>query len=138
PDVARRIAGDALAVGGGRLELAAFDRDLGDAPGFHLIQELRILHRRLRRLAGIELVEHGHQHQPDDEPDDQVLKHVVQRLTPVFGECCPASILRGFLETISVSRDSPRAACGLRTLTLPKSCFNRWRTSSNASPWKAF
>src|SRR5262249_51305575 len=73
-----------LAVDGLRLELAALDRDLGDAARLHLFQELRVLHRRLRGLAGIELVEHGHQYQPDDEPDDQVLEHVVQGLTPVF------------------------------------------------------
>src|SRR2546427_411565 len=82
PDVARRVAGDALAFGGLRLELPPLDRHLRDAPGLHLFQELRIFHRRLRRLAGIELIEHGHQHQPDDEPDDQVLKHVVQVLAP--------------------------------------------------------
>src|SRR5881397_1802173 len=82
PDVARRVAGDALAFGGLGLELPPLDRHLRDAPGLHLFQELRILHRRLRRLAGIELIEHGHQHQPDDEPDDQVLKHVVQVLAP--------------------------------------------------------
>src|SRR6185503_307539 len=78
PDVAGRVARDALAFAGGRLELAAFDRDLGDAARLHFLEKLRVLHRRLRRLAGVELVEHGHQHQPDDEPDDQVLEHVVQ------------------------------------------------------------
>jgi hypothetical protein len=85
PDVAGRVAGHALALDGRRLELAPFDGDLGDAARLHLVEELRVLQRRLRRLAGVELVEHGHQDQADYQPDDQVFKHVVQGLAPVLG-----------------------------------------------------
>jgi hypothetical protein len=41
--------------------------------------ELRVVHRRRRRLAGVELVEHRHQHEADDKPDDKVLEKVIQR-----------------------------------------------------------
>src|SRR5690606_11788062 len=137
PDVARRVARDALAVGGGRLELAAFDGDLGDAAGLHLLEELRVLHRRLDGLARVELVEHGHQNQPDDEPDDQVLEHVIQRLNSLRGERACYAVFAEHKRpraTRYVSLDSPRDAPGLTTLTLRKASLSRFIRSSNASP----
>src|SRR6266568_23506 len=87
PDVARRVAGDALAVVGGRLQHPALDQHLGDSPGLHLLDELRILHRRLGDLARIELVEHRHQHQADDQPDHHVLEKIIQRLSFALNDC---------------------------------------------------
>ncbi len=87
PDVARRVAGDALAVVGGRLQHPALDQHLGDSPGLHFLDELRILHRRLGHLARIELVEHRHQHQADDQPDHHVLEKIIQRLSFALNDC---------------------------------------------------
>jgi hypothetical protein len=39
-----------------------------------LVEELRVLHRGLRRLTGIELVEDGHQDDADHHPDCKVFE----------------------------------------------------------------
>jgi hypothetical protein len=55
-------------------ERAALDHHLGDAPGLHLVEELGVLERVLRHLAGIELVEDRHQHDADHQPDGEILE----------------------------------------------------------------
>src|SRR5712691_9508686 len=70
PDVPGRVAVDGLPVGGLGLEVAPFDHHLGDATGLDLLHELRIVHHGLDLLARVELVEHRHQDEPDDEPND--------------------------------------------------------------------
>jgi hypothetical protein len=47
---------------------------------FHFLEELRIveLRRRGLLLAAVELVENGHQHQGDDQPDCNTFEHVIQ------------------------------------------------------------
>ena len=52
PDVAGRIAGDTFAVGRRGLQGAALDHHLGDVPRLHLVEELRIVQRRLGAAAG--------------------------------------------------------------------------------------
>ncbi len=76
PKVARRIGSNALAVSGSRLQGAAFDSHLLDVARFHFIEKLRIIQLRLRRrlLARIELIEHSHQHQCDNQPDSDTFK----------------------------------------------------------------
>ncbi len=76
PDVAGRKRGDALAIGGDRLQGAAFNGYLVNMTLPDFIEELRIIQLYLRGLllARIELVEYGHQHQSDDQPDSDTLE----------------------------------------------------------------
>ena len=69
PDVRRRIGREFLAALLNALYRAAFDHDPLDAPLLHLVEKLGILHRLLRRFLRADLIEHGHQHQRDDQPD---------------------------------------------------------------------
>src|SRR6266581_1557240 len=90
PDIAGRIAVDRFSVGGLRLEVAPFDHHLGDAPGLDLLHELRIVHHGLSLLARVELVEHRHQDESDDEPDHEVLEEVIQLASfSATSACCP-------------------------------------------------
>jgi len=75
PDVVqpRRIDEDLLVVLGGGADRATLDLDLADLPLAGCIHELRVLHgRRARVVTSAELVEHRHQDQADDQPDDEV------------------------------------------------------------------
>src|SRR5206468_269760 len=74
PDVAGRVAVHRFAVDRLRLEVAPFDHDFRDAPGLDLLHELRVVDHRLGLLARVELVEYGHQDEPDDQPNHQILE----------------------------------------------------------------
>ena len=78
PQIGRRIGSNLAPVTRLRLEHATFNHDLGDGAARDFVHELRIFHGRLRRLAGIELVEHGHQDETNDQPDRHILEHVIQ------------------------------------------------------------
>jgi len=78
PEVGRRVGSEFFAFGGGGLEHPAFDHYLGNMPLLHLFDELGIINGVLGRLAVVELVEDGHEHQTDHQPDSQVFQHIVQ------------------------------------------------------------
>ncbi len=77
PGIARRVAGETLAVAAFALQHVAFDHHLGDLLLAHLLDELRVGHLRLDRALRAELVEHRHQDDGYDQPDDDILRHVV-------------------------------------------------------------
>jgi hypothetical protein len=81
PQVRRRVTGQLAAIGGRCLEHSPFDDHLGNRSLAHFLDELGILHRRLGYLAIVELIEDGHQDQTDDQPNCQILEHVIQCFT---------------------------------------------------------
>jgi len=73
-------------------------------------------HRRLGRLAVVELVEHGHQHEPDDEQMTRFLSMLFKDLLCFFAAAATVHLTLISRHDIGF-RDSPREAPGLRTLT---------------------
>ena len=79
PQVVRAVGDELLLVGGGGPDdLAALDLRRLDAARAHLVHELGIRDRVARRLPRVELLDHGQHHEPDHEPDADVLEQIVQ------------------------------------------------------------
>jgi hypothetical protein len=54
------------------------DGDFGDLSLPHLLDEGRIVDLRLHGLTRVELVEHRHQHQRNNQPDTDILEKIIQ------------------------------------------------------------
>ena len=78
PDVRRRIGGKFFAGLFYPAHHAAFDHDFGHTPLLHLVNELGILHRLLRRLLRADLIEHRHQHDGYHQPDRHRFYEIIQ------------------------------------------------------------
>ena len=77
----RRADGfEAFAVGALASDHVTIDGHALDAPLLHLLDELRVA-QGLRLARAGEVVHHGNQHRRDDQPQDQILCHVVQLAT---------------------------------------------------------
>ena len=74
----RAVGGEGLAALECARDLAAFDGDLVDAAFGDLRVELRVFERTGLRRAVAEIIEHGHQHDRDDQPEQQILCKIVQ------------------------------------------------------------
>jgi hypothetical protein len=79
---ARRIHAVARTVGAGDVQrdFVLADVDLADAVVAHLLDEGRVRHFRRARARWREAAEHRHQHDGDDDPEKQVLAHVIHQL----------------------------------------------------------
>src|SRR3990172_6325951 len=139
--VARIVSGEALAALQLARDFAALDRDPLDLVAADLLDEGGIFQRTGGRLAVAEIVEHRHQHDGDDEPQQKIFREIVQALPLCLGArrnwrrmflnepiflCRPLVYNDGNQTPLNpfpsryISRLSARDACGLRNMSFPK------------------
>ncbi len=82
PVVTGAVGGELLAAVEHALNGAPVDGHALHATALHFGNELRVRQLLGRRSAGSEVVEHGHQDDRDDHPEDQILRQVIQVRCP--------------------------------------------------------
>ena len=83
PKIGRRVGSDPFTLARRCLQGSPLHHHLGDSPLLDLLNELGVFDRSVRYLTAIELIENGHQHQADHQPDRKIFEHVVQACSPL-------------------------------------------------------
>ena len=78
PGIARRVGGELLTALVAAHNLTPLYGHALDIVRLHPLDELRVLDGARRLLAVAEIVEYRHQHHGDDEPQQQILREIVQ------------------------------------------------------------